>query len=179
MASQLDFIIQHTLLSASLIIIWLLFSAMKKLQEETDQLKEKVKSLEKYEGSLNLLTNYEFTNRVHVITTGTKRRNEKNYYVLFTVSFDAFTKDSMDYVFSETLLESVRTQFDLVTKLDDSYIVFLQNTNEEGCSIVVDRIFHLLRNKLNLMNLPISYEILDEEVDELEEKLNIMEPEYI
>lgn len=181
MLLQLDFIIQHILLTASLIIIWLLFSTVQKVQEETQRLKEKVKSLEKYEGNLDLLTNSEFKNRAHLISTGTKRRNEKNYYVLLRVSFNGLAKESMDYVISETLLESVRTQFDLVTKIGDhSYMIFLQNTNEQGCLIVINRFFNHLRHKLNLIELPVTYEIINEEnMDGLEKKINIMEPEYI
>ncbi len=166
-SSQINFIIQHVVLSASLIIIWLVFSNVKRLQEETINLKKRILELEKYEGSLDLLTNSEFVNRAQIISTGTKRRGEENYYIMFTLSTEGLTKESMNHVFSQALLETVRAQFDLVTKLTNgSYMVFLQNTNEAGCQIVVNRLFQSLGKNLSQIELPITYTIMkEEEVD--------------
>ncbi len=171
-SSQINFIFQHVLLTVSLIVIWLIFSSVKRLQDEKADLKKRILELEKYEGSFDLLTNSEFVNRTQIISTGTKRRGEENYYIVFTLSTEGLTKESMNHVFSQALLETVRAQFDLVTKLTNgSYMVFLQNTNEAGCLIVVNRLFQSLKKNLNQRELPITYTIMkEEEVDGVNRK---------
>jgi hypothetical protein len=169
-SSQVNFIIQHVLLTACLIIIWLIFSTVKNYQEDITDLKKRISELEKFEGSLSLLTNSEFVNRTQIISTGTKRRGEVNYYIFLTLSTSGVTKESMNHVLSQALLETVRAQFDLVTKLSNgSYLVFLQNTNENGCLIVVNRLFQSLRKNLGQNALPVTYTIVKEdEVDGVE-----------
>lgn len=181
LASQLDYIVQHVLLTASLILIWLLFSTVKRLQEDLTGLKNRITELEKYEGSLHLLTNSEFVNRVQLISTGTKRRGEENYYVLFSLSTTEVTKEAIHHVFSRGLLDAVRAQFDLVTKLaDGSYLLFLQNTDENGCQIVVNRLFQALRKNLGQSELPVTYTIIKEDENNRVENMSwIMESDAV
>jgi hypothetical protein len=181
LASQVDFIIQHVILTASLILIWLLFSTVKNLQAETTELKKRVSQLEKYEGSLHLLTNAEFVNRAQIISTGAKRRGEENYLILFTVTTTGVTKESLHHVFSQALLSAVRAQFDLVTKLTDgSYLVYLQNTNEKGCHIVVNRLFQSLTKNLNAKELPVTYKVMKEdEINSVEKMLFTKESDVV
>lgn len=164
MVSQLYLIEEYALLTASLVIMWLLFSEIKKLNYELETLKEKAEELEKYVGSSNLLTHSEFANRIKFITTGTQRRGEENYYVSIKSDPSEKTKEAMSFLLMQTLLKTVRSDFDLVTKLaDDSYLIFLQNTKKEGCLKVVERLFQTLRTELNVMQIPIQYEIFDQE----------------
>lgn len=164
MMSQLYLIGEYMLLTASLIIMWLLFSETKKLKDELEIMKEKAEELEKYVGSSNLLTRSEFINRIKFITTGTQRRGEENYYVSIKADASDKTKEAMSFLLMQTLLQTVRSDFDLVTKLaDDSYLIFLQNTKKEGCLKVVERLFQTLRTELNVIQLPIQYEIFDQE----------------
>lgn len=142
---------------------------------------ERIVELEKYEGSLDLLTNQEFVNRAQIISTGTKRRKEENYYILFKLSTSEILTESMDHVFSQSLLETVRAQFDLITKLsDDSFLVFLQNTNLNGCQIVVNRLFQSLRKSLNQYELPITYLVIrEDEIYDLENTPFITESDAV
>ncbi|QDP41103.1 hypothetical protein [Radiobacillus deserti] len=173
---QIDFVIQHIFLTASLIILWLLFAAVKKIQEDVKSLRQRVQELEKWDSTTNVLMPSEFLNRVNVISTGTKRRGETNYYVSFTVHSLEHTKDSMNHVFSTSILQAIRSEFDFVTKTSEhTFLVFLQNTNEQGCNIVINRLFDMLRNQLNFIEIPVSYEIIpEEEMDGLKRKTNGM-----
>ncbi|MBY0097338.1 hypothetical protein [Mesobacillus maritimus] len=181
LSSQIDYILQHILQTASLILIWLLFSTVKGLQEDVTVLKKRINELEKYEGSFHLLTRQEFKNRVQIISTGTRRRGEENYFVLFTLSRNDVTKDALDHVFSQVILDTVRAQFDLVTKLEDgSYLLFLQNTDENGCQIVVNRLFQSLRKNLEQSELPVSFTISKEdEINKVDTLSFMMETDAI
>lgn len=178
---QIMYIVQQILLAASLILIWLLFNQIIRLREQLASLKHRVKELEKFEGSSNLLTVAEFSSRASLIKKGTKRRGEENCYILFTVSKSGKTNRSMNHLLSEALLKTVRAQYDLVTDLrNDSFLVFLQNTKEDGCYIVIDRLFKLLRSQLNLIELPIKYEFIKEdEMSHFEQKSGIKELDIV
>lgn len=162
--SQIYLIAEYTVLAASLIIMWLLFSEVKKMDTELTALKLKADKLEKYIGSSNLLTQPEFADRIKLIRTGTQRRGEENYYVLFKLDPLEKTKEAMHFLIVQTLLQTVRSDFDLVTKLtDNSYLVFLQNTKREGCLKVIERVFQSLRTELTVIQIPVQYEIFNQE----------------
>lgn len=162
-ATQLELIESYTFLVTTLIIMWLLFGEMKKADAQVKAAQAHAKELEKYIGSSDLLTYTEFVNRVDVITTGTKRRGEVNYYLHFQLKAPAITQTAFDALFCETLLATVRTRFDLVTKLaDDSYLVFLQHTEKAGCMIVLERFFSTLKTKLETDALPVEVDVLNE-----------------
>lgn len=162
--SQVYLIGEYTVLAAALIIMWLLFSEVKKMTTEMTALRIKADKLEKYIGSSNLLTQSEFANRIKFISTGTQRRGEENYYVLFKVDPLEKTKEAMNFLVVQTLLKTVRSDFDLVTKLtDNSYLVFLQNTKREGCLKVIERVFESLRTELTVIQIPVQYEIFNQE----------------
>lgn len=162
--SQVYLIGEYTVLAAALIIMWLLFSEVKKMTTEMTALRIKADKLEKYIGSSNLLTQSEFANRIKFISTGTQRRGEENYYVLFKVDPLEKTKEAMNFLMVQTLLKTVRSDFDLVTKLtDNSYLVFLQNAKREGCLKVIERVFESLRTELTVIQIPVQYEIFNQE----------------
>lgn len=161
--SQATLIGEYTLLITALIIMWLAFAEIKKNSDELAILRVKAKELEKYIGTSNLLTHSEFTNRIKFILTGTQRRGEENFYLSVKASSSDKTAEAMSFLLMQTLLKTVRSDYDLVTKLaDGSYLLFLQNTKEEGCLKVVERILKSLRTELNTIQLPISYEIFDQ-----------------
>lgn len=162
--SQIYLIGEYTLLMAALFLMWLLFAEAKRNSQELTILRKKTEELKKYVGTSNLLTHSEFTNRIKVIMAGTQRRGEENFYISVKTAPSTTTKESMGFLLMQTVLKTVRSDFDLVTKLaDGSYLVFLQNTKEEGCLKVVERLYQSLRTELNLIQLPISYEILNQE----------------
>lgn len=161
--TQLQLIKEYLLLATALIMIWLIYNEAKQLTEHLLVAQAHAKELEKYIGSSEVLTFSEFMTRVAFISTGTKRRLEENFYLRFRLTTSALSKDAFENVFSKTILSTTRTQFDLVTKMEDgSYVVFLQNTNREGCSIVLDRLFKALSASIKTDTVPVDVEILDE-----------------
>ena len=162
--SQSYLIGEYTLLIAALIIMWLVFAEVKRNSDELAVLRLKAEELEKYIGTSNLLTHSEFTNRIKFIMTGTQRRGEENFYLSVKASSSDKTTEAMNFLLMQTLLKTVRSDYDLVTKLtESSYLIFLQNTKKEGCLKVVERVFKSLRTELNSIQLPIDYEIFDQE----------------
>lgn len=162
--SQAILIREYLLIMGALLLMWLLFTEVRKNDKELKEFKIKAKELEKYVGSSNLLTISEFENRVKFISTGTQRRNEENYYVVFKPKEVNNATESLSFLLKKTLLKTVRSDFDLVTKLTDgSYLIFLQNTKEKGCLKVIERLFQTLRTELNTIQLPLNYEVFDQE----------------
>lgn len=162
--SQIILIEEYLLIMVALLLMWLFFAEVKKNDKERNELRIKAKELEKYIGTSDVLTHSEFENLVIFITTATKRRNEENYYVLFKVQEIGRATESLKYTLETAILDTVRSDFDLVTQINDrTYLLFLQNTNRKGSSIVIDRLFQSLTAKLNNIVVPIDYEVFDQE----------------
>ena len=143
--SQAILIGEYLLIMGALLLMWLLFAEVKKSDEERKELRKKAKELEKYVGSSSLLN----------------PDNDEAEHAFKEVSN---ATESLSYLLKKAIFKTVRSDFDLVTKLnDDSYLVFLQNTNEAGCSKVIERLFKSLRSELNTIQLPIDYEVLNQE----------------
>lgn len=94
--SQVYLIAEYTILAAALIIMWLLFSEVKKMTTEITALRIKAYKLENYIGSSNLLTRSEFANRIKFISMGTQRGIRlsnlisKKHCSLYTVKANPF-----------------------------------------------------------------------------------------
>lgn len=160
---QLFLIKQYSLLIVAVILMWLLFSETKKVDAKIQAVQQHANDLEKYVGSTHLLTYREFVNRVEIISTGTQRRKEENFYLHFQLYGSGMTKVSFEHMFTETLLMTIRKRFDLVTQLEDkSYLVFLQNTQRDGCAIVMNRFTESLKKQLDIDTLPFEVDILSE-----------------
>ncbi|TYR78651.1 hypothetical protein FZC66_18815 [Priestia megaterium] len=158
---QVNLMIQHLLITTSLVLIWLLFAHIRRIYEENVTLKQQVNELKKFEHLPHLLSYSEFINRASVIMTGVKRRGEESYFIRVHASASDEVKGSVIHVVTEAILQTVRADFDLVTLIHDQEIlIFLQNTNEEGCHIVLNRLSKTLRSQFNVIELPISYEFL-------------------
>lgn len=160
---QLFLIKQYSLLIVAVILIWLLFSETKKVDAKIQTVQQHANTLEKYVGSTHLLTYREFVNRVEMISTGTQRRGEENFYLHFQLQGSEITKASFEYLFTETLLRTIRKRFDLATQLENgTYLVFLQHTQREGCTIVMNRFIESLKKQLDIDPLPFKVDILNE-----------------
>ncbi|GEM02485.1 hypothetical protein SAMN05421839_10545 [Halolactibacillus halophilus] len=156
--NQFDLIWEHILLSASLLLIWVITGVVKFLEQRLIDQEAKIKTLEKYQGSTEILSLDEFKSRVHLITRGTDRRKETNMVVEFSLTAVKTTEKAMHAYIAETLLDSIRNEFDLVTKLDNKhYLVFLQDTSDIGVEKVTERFFNTIRHHLNEIELPVSY----------------------
>ncbi|KIL46707.1 hypothetical protein KP77_28340 [Jeotgalibacillus alimentarius] len=170
---QYVLIAAHLLLTASLLILWLIVHDIKSLVEENKSLKERIMLLEKFDLNTKALSMPEFMERGLIIETAMKRRREQGRLLYFRVkdSVPVEARNSLRHYFVNTCLHTVREEFDLVTSPDQNEVfVLLQGTNAEGESIVINRLTEKLREHVNYIELP--YNIASYEIGSLK---NIME----
>lgn len=118
LSNQYELIGEHVLLSASLLLVWVMATVLKRMETVLQHQRETIKKLEKYQGSTEILSNDEFRARVKLITKATDRRNAKNMVIEFTISTIKTTEKAMHGYVAETILNTTRNEYDLVTKSD-------------------------------------------------------------
>lgn len=131
------------MVSASVIVsIWLTISLYKNLLLQIKELTQQVNSLKKTDEESGLLTFDEFMDQLKIVFTGMERRKEEGYFILLFLNSERarWAKDAITWSVSKSMLSSVRDQYDLVAKLNEDFLIAaLQNTDEEGCEIVKQR----------------------------------------
>lgn len=159
--NQFSAILEITLFIVCIATLWLIFHMLKGLKEEQVELKNRVEQLKKYESNIEIFTKYEFLSIAKFIYTGMKRRKEKGFLLTLIVNKDNHhVQESVFHSLAKIILDSVRTNYDLVGKLsDDSIIILLQNTDESGCNTVIQRFENNLGKILNLEKKPYLIEI--------------------
>lgn len=151
-SDQWEYIITHFLMAANFFIVYISTHLLKKVIHENKELTERVRTLEQYIGESKLLTRQEFERRQALLTTAMNRRNETGFIIYFDfTSFSKYTKESVMDRVASLLVETVRTDFDLAAEYDNStLVVLLQNTNEAGADIVMNRLQQKTENGLQL-----------------------------
>lgn len=139
---QLYYIRIHFLMSANFFIVYISTYMLKQLVRENIDLKRRVQTLEQYIGESKLLTRQEFERRQLLIEAGMQRRAETGIILHLNFnSFSNYTKQSVMDRVASLLLDTVRQEFDLVSKYDkNTLVILLQNTNEQGANIVLNRL---------------------------------------
>ena len=139
---QWQYMITHFLMAANFFIVYITTHLLKKVIHENKTLTERVRTLEQYIGESKLLTRQEFERRQALLTTAMNRRNETGIIVYFDfTSFSKYTKESVMDRVASLLVETVRNDFDLAAEYDEStLVILLQNTNEAGADIVMNRL---------------------------------------
>ncbi|KAB3531070.1 hypothetical protein [Alkaliphilus serpentinus] len=124
----------------------------KGLEEENLILRKKVDELEDYVGPSNLLTKQEFENRSSLIRSAMARRGEEGYQIIISVEkMSPYIQKSTFNTLTNIALEVFRSQYDLVGKWDDdTFILLLQNTDEEGMRIALNRYLSKIKLKMDL-----------------------------
>lgn len=173
---QWEMITSHLVLTASLLLTWLLTNEVKSLGVEVKELRLRVKQLARYDEVTQSLSLEEFIERGALIETTLKRRNEPGMLVHFKMdqAIDPTIEKSLHLLFSEQLSKAIRTGYDLVsapTKQDA--VVLLQNTGAIGADIVLGRLRESLKAELNYIELPYSYEVM--ELDGIREQVQGLE----
>lgn len=169
--AQVPLVVHHIAFALTLILLWILFYFIHQHNEIMDEMKEKVKRLQKMEPQANVYTRHEFFEKAKVIWTGMKRRNESGYIGILSLADREphYTKQALFKTIGKVLVSSVRGDYDLVGKYkDDSLIVLLQNADEKGLSIVLNRMENQLAEHINLNESP--YTISVEDVDHFMEQ---------
>ncbi|PFK49211.1 diguanylate cyclase domain-containing protein [Bacillus cereus] len=141
-SDQWQYMITHFLMAANFFIVYITTHLLKKVIHENKTLTERVRTLEQYIGESKLLTRQEFERRQALLTTAMNRRNETGIIVYFDfTSFSKYTKESVMNRVASLLVETVRNDFDLAAEYDNNtLVILLQNTNEAGADIVMNRL---------------------------------------
>lgn len=141
-SDQWQYMITHFLMVANFFIVYITTHLLKKVIHENKTLTERVRTLEQYIGESKLLTRQEFERRQALLTTAMNRRNETGIMIYFDfTSFSKYTKESVMDRVSSLLVETVRNDFDLAAEYDENtLVILLQNTNEAGADIVMNRL---------------------------------------
>lgn len=163
-SNQFDLIQEHVLLSATILLIWVISAVVKQREKRYFEQALRLKTLEKFQGTTELLTEAEFKSRVHLIQSGTSRRQEHNTVVIVNVHSKTFTKNAMHHYISDVLQHTIREEYDLIMRNHAGhYIIFLQNANKAGVEKVAERFFAAIRPHLNEIDLPVTYTCYGEE----------------
>jgi len=141
-SEQWEYIITHFLMAANFFIVYISTHLLKKVIHENKELTERVRTLEQYIGESKLLTRQEFERRQALLINAMNRRNETGVMIYFDfTSFSKYTKESVMDRVASLLVGTVRADFDLTAKYDNNtLVILLQNTNEAGADIVMNRL---------------------------------------
>ena len=141
-SEQWEYIITHFLMAANFFIVYISTHLLKKVIHENKELTERVRTLEQYIGESKLLTRQEFERRQALLINAMNRRNETGVMIYFDfTSFSKYTKESVMDRVASVLVETVRNDFDLAAEYDNNtLVILLQNTNEAGADIVMNRL---------------------------------------
>ncbi|MEH7335171.1 hypothetical protein V7161_21325 [Neobacillus drentensis] len=134
-------------------LAWICGYCLQSNSNEIKTLKREIERLQKVEENTGFLTFNEFLAQAHLLFTGMKRRKEQGFLVKLH-----FNKEEVAYkarIISESLskiiLQSIRAEYDIACHLNSSDIlIFLNNTNETGVEIVVERITRAIKKTKGL-----------------------------
>ena len=159
---QYLFMASHLLMTATLVVLWLLIHYARTVADEVNAMQAKIALLEKYEDGGRALSYQEFVERGTSVEVAMKRRREEGRLILFRMhpSVPEQTVKSLRTAFVDICLDSVRDDFDLVhARSDREVLVLLQNTDEQGVDVVNNRVKARMHHHLNFRDLPYSFEV--------------------
>ncbi|MCT4793000.1 MULTISPECIES: hypothetical protein [Exiguobacterium] len=155
---QLFYIAQHLLSSFGVFLYWLFLRQLRSIFENNKELQERVKLLEGFSESPQLLSYSEFLDRTDFLIAGAKRREEKN--ILFHIQIPAtkFNKKSIMQQLTNAGLKVFRAHFDVMSQRNrQEFIIFLQNTDSTGANIAWSRYEKELRNRFTTVDFPFEF----------------------
>ncbi|KGP74680.1 diguanylate cyclase domain-containing protein [Pontibacillus yanchengensis] len=163
---QLPIVLDHVSFVASVTLMWIIFFILKRDRRNYSQMKNELSKLQRFETQSNVFTKNEFIEKTKVVWTGLKRRNERGYLLFISINGDTKrARNALIKTFGNTLLKSVRGNYDLVGRYDkNTFVVLLQNTNEYGKSIVLKRFEELLSKEININDN--QYTVTEREMDD-------------
>ncbi|SIS90641.1 GGDEF domain-containing protein [Salimicrobium salexigens] len=151
---QLPLVFNHLMFAAIVTVLWIIFFLLKRDSKRLFQMKDKLSRLQRFEEQTNVFTKNEFMEKAKVIWAGLKRRDERGLIIFVSINPSIqHTENAITKTIGNTLITTVRGDFDLVGRYDsNTFIVLLQNTNEKGKEIVLNRFRGLLDNQIDLSN---------------------------
>lgn len=158
---QIDFILMNIVYFVSILSIWYSAQHLQKSRMILEFEKLKTSELQKFVNeNSSLLTNKEFTDRVALNLIALKRRNEMGYLMKISGNNTNFKnkENGFNIIMTGVIEDSTRDQFDYFTYMDSStFLIYLQNTNEEGCRIVESRVLNKLSKQVNTIDFPVEF----------------------
>lgn len=148
----------QSILTIGMILAWICGCSIHHNSSELRQLKEEVNRLRKVEDKTGIITFNEFLAQAQLLFTGLIRRKEEGFLVkiYFNSEEARYKKRVMSEKLSKIILDSIRAEYDLACQLNtNSFLLFLNNTNENGTKIVLDRINQKIESdqKLSLSSI--------------------------
>ncbi|SNS57971.1 hypothetical protein SAMN05446037_101392 [Anaerovirgula multivorans] len=149
---QLEGIVNHLVLILNIAVLYGFTYIAKSVEEENVELKERVEELTQYIGSSEMLTKQEYKRRSSLIKKAMERRGELGYEIQFSVKEkNLHVQKAVFNTLTNLALATFRNQYDLVGKWSkDSFVVLLQNTDEAGMEIALNRYYTRINEKLNI-----------------------------
>lgn len=156
---QIEFILMNIVYFVSILSIWHSAHQLQKLKTLLEYEKQKNSRLQKFVNEKSsMLTNKEFTDRVSLSLVGLERRNEMGYLIRISADILKTKEKVYNKILIDVIEDSTRDQFDFFTYIDSStFLIYLENTNEEGCQVVQSRVLDKLSAKVNTNYLPIEF----------------------
>jgi hypothetical protein len=171
---QISLMYLHLLLTAFLLLYWVLVHYLKKTLSENKQLAEKVKSLEKVDAATKLLTKNEFLDQAKIVQKGAARRGESLW--LLTLELSPVNKTvlaALRHKLAQIVFSSIRQEYDFVTATKKGIIILLQNTSENGIEVVQKRIDSKSHTAFNQIKPP--YQVKQKRITSIEQISKEME----
>ncbi|KAB3531294.1 hypothetical protein F8154_12785 [Alkaliphilus pronyensis] len=154
-------ILYHLAFIFNTVTIYIFFYLTKELEKDNEILLKTVNELESYVGHSRLLTKHEFERRSNIIKMAMDRRGEEGYILYFSLeNISPIVKASLFETLTSLALIVFRWEYDLVGKWnDDSFVLLLQNTDEEGMKTAFSRYLSKIKSKTNLQESDLVIEI--------------------
>ncbi len=150
---QIETIVRILLFMVTLGITWLAILQIKNTAIEMGQMAASLARLRKYDEEAKVLTLHEFLYQAETVLIAMNRRNEKGFLIKIIIKpgVKVFALKTLYEHFSQVALRSTRDKYDLVGKVSENeLVILLQNTFQEGSTIVLERFKKNLRQTVNV-----------------------------
>ncbi|SKA78189.1 GGDEF domain-containing protein, diguanylate cyclase (c-di-GMP synthetase) or its enzymatically inactive variants [Caloramator quimbayensis] len=143
--SQLNIIAQQLIVILLSVLLWVQSLYIKNIVSKNEKLERRVQELEKINPEIGIMNFREFLDRAETIYTAVKRRNEAGQLIIIKLTDIAIgnskASKTLMRLLGEAIIKSIRKNYDLVGLYNNNtFIALLQNTNEFGSEIVINRI---------------------------------------
>lgn len=150
---QFEFVLKNILVLLSAISLWLVIYLLKKTQLKIQEYLNIIKENEKYVKISNVLTSTEIEYRLKSLLTNLSRHKQRGYIILIKIddAIESYKSKPIFDILGKAWIKNIRGNYDLVGKINDkTLLVAIQNSNNEGLSIVMNRFFETLRQAANI-----------------------------
>ncbi|NLM47227.1 MAG: hypothetical protein GX198_00175 [Epulopiscium sp.] len=149
---QFKIIYYHIISIINASLIYMSAYKIRTLQNENMTLNLELEELRRYVKDSKLLTKSEFEQRSELIITAMKRRKEEGYKVYFSLEkANPHIQKALFDSLTSIAVETFRKEYDLIGQISDySFVVLLQNTNQKGMELALNRYFTAVERNIDL-----------------------------